>query len=151
MLPAEARRAPRAALLAVGALILAVAAGCGDEDEEAPGGDDGAATSLEVTLDADGPGGDPSQTESVSCEPRVGGSPCARLDTTDLAPLDPMTPCTEIYGGPDEVTVAGTIAGEDVTATLTRANGCEIDRFDRLAPLLRDLFPGYQPGASLAP
>ena len=29
----------------------------------------------------------------------------------------------------------------------TRANGCEIDRFDRITPLLRELFPDYEPGA----
>jgi hypothetical protein len=38
-----------------------------------------------------------------------------------------------------------------VDATLTRANGCEIERFDRFAELLAQLFPDYEPGASLGP
>ena len=157
MLPAKAPRAPGAAVLVarplslVAAAVLAFAAGCGDEDDDAPADESQAATELEVTLDADGSGGEEPQVESVSCEPRVGGDPCARLDATDFAPLDPATPCTEIYGGPDEATVAGSISGQEVSATLTRGNGCEIERFDRLLPLLRELFPGYEPGASLKP
>jgi hypothetical protein len=158
VLPAEARRAPGAPLIAARALILATlglalaAAGCGDEDDEAPPSvNSGAATEIEVTLDPDGPeGSEEPQTKSVSCEPGD-GSACARLEATDLAPLDPATPCTEIYGGPDEVTVEGTIGGEEVTATLTRVNGCEIDRFESMLPLLEELFPGYEPGGAIAP
>ena len=69
---------------------------------------------------------------------------------SDFAPIARHA-CTEIYGGPDEVTLEGTIGGEPVDATFTRANGCEIDRFDRITPLLEELFPDYKPGASLAP
>ena len=156
MLSAKAHREPgtpvvaaRALTLAAGLALALAVAGCGDEDGE--GGSDAPAGSTELTLalDVDGPGGEEPRTEQVSCEPRVDGSPCARLAGTDLAPLDPATPCTEIYGGPDEVTVEGTIAGEEVSATLTRANGCEIERFDRLTPVLKETFPGYEPGASL--
>ena len=156
MLPAKAHREPGAPVVAARALTLAAAlallvAGCGDEDDDGDDAAPGGSTELTVTLDADGPGGEQPQIEQVSCEPRVDGSPCARLAATDLAPLDPATPCTEIYGGPDEVEVEGTIDGQQVRATLSRANGCEIERFDHLTPLLQELFPGYKPGESIAP
>ena len=77
-------------------------------------------------------------------------SPLAKRPTVST-PQRPQTPCTEIYGGPDEVALEGTIGGEPVSTTLTRANGCEIDRFDRITPLLEELFPDHKPGASLAP
>jgi hypothetical protein len=86
----------------------------------------------------------------IRCE-NADGSECGRLTAVDFEPIDPKTPCTEIYGGPDQVDVEGTIGGEAVDTTLTRANGCEIERFDRLVPVLKDQFPDYKPGASLAP
>ena len=156
MLPPEAHRAPGAAVVAARALTLGlaalalVAAGCGDEEDDSSASEPGA-TELTIVLDADGAKGERPRSEEVACAPGADDSPCSRLAATDLAPLDPATPCTEIYGGPDEAAVEGTIAGEPVSATLTRANGCEIDRFERLTPLLRELFPGYRPGASLAP
>ncbi len=126
--------------------------GCGADDDAEPATEPGAtATELTVTLDADGPGGEAERTETVSCEP---GSRCTEIEpitTPDFAPTPPDTACTEIFGGPDTVTIEGTLRGEPVDAQLTRANGCEIERFDRFTPLLRVLFPGYQPGASLAP
>jgi hypothetical protein len=131
--------------------LALLVAGCGDEDDEGAADNPAAVTELTLTLDVDGPGGEEPQTEQVSCEAGVEESPCARLDATDLAPLDPATPCTEIYGGPDELTVEGTIAGEEVSTTLTRANGCEIEQFDRLTPLVEETFPDYRPGESIAP
>jgi len=86
----------------------------------------------------------------VRCE-AADGSVCGRLGPTDFAPTDPQTPCTEIYGGPDELDVRGYVAGETVEAKFTRRNGCEIDRFETLMPVLKEEFPGYEPGASLAP
>lgn len=156
MLPAKADRAPGAPVLLArtlslsAALALAVVAGCGDEDDDGDTEPAASGTELTITLDADGPGGEPAGTETAACEPDA-PDPCGRLKATDFAPLDPATPCTEIYGGPDEATVEGSISGEEVSATLTRANGCEIERFERMTPLLRELFPGYEPGSSLKP
>ena len=53
------------------------------------------------------------------------------------------------YGGPDVLKVEGTLNGGTIDATFTRANGCEIDRFDRFVPLLQELFPDYQPGGAI--
>jgi len=82
------------------------------------------------------------------------GRACELVESLSPADLDPVPPdmaCTQIYGGPDTLEITGTLEGEPVDAVLTRENGCEIARFDAWAPLLRELFPGYRPGASLSP
>ena len=56
----------------------------------------------------------------------------------DPPPLDQL--CTELYGGPAEARIMGTVAGETVDAHLSRVNGCEIQRWQALAALL----PAYQ-------
>jgi hypothetical protein len=45
--------------------------------------------------------------------------------------------CTELYGGPQTGRIAGTVAGRRVDARYIRADGCEIARYDRVAPVLR--------------
>ncbi len=158
MLPREARigrRLPEpaartlirlAAVAATAAIALAIAA-CGD-DEDA--GSPAAATELEVTLDPDGEGGRDALEGAIGCP---GDAPAcdavAALPADPAAPVPPGTACTEIYGGPDTLSIRGTIDGEPVDATFTRANGCEIERFDRFAELLKELFPDYQPGAAI--
>jgi hypothetical protein len=49
---------------------------------------------------------------------------------------EPDEICTQIYGGPQRIVVTGTVQGDPVTAEVTRVNGCEIDRYDRLAEAL---------------
>jgi hypothetical protein len=139
--------------IAVSAAALA-AAGCGGDSGGAE--DDPAQTTAELTftLDADGPGGEPAQTAEVVCQ-RIGGSDfCPDLEgitAADFEPVSPQTACTEIFGGPDTLRVEGTLDGDPVDATFTRANGCEIDRFESFVPLLRARFPGYQPGSAIGP
>ena len=59
------------------------------------------------------------------------------------------TACTEIYGGPDTLSISrARSTSELVDATFTRDNGCEIERFDRFAELLKALFPDYKPGGA---
>lgn len=58
-----------------------------------------------------------------------------------FAPVDPDQACTEIYGGPREATVAGTLRGADVESSFTRANGCQIARWDALAALFDPVVP----------
>ena len=132
-------------------VAAALAPGCGaDEDEGAGEGE--TATELTLTLDADGPGGEPERSERIVCE--HGGDGCSRLEgisREDFEPVRPDTLCTQIYGGADLVTIEGTLDGEPVSTTVTRENGCEIDRFDRFSALLRATFPDYEPGGSLAP
>ncbi|MDX6586576.1 MAG: hypothetical protein QOI31_1049 [Solirubrobacterales bacterium] len=130
--------------------------GCGDSDD-ADSGDAVAEgdSSLTVTLDPDGPDGPEEETtDEVSCEEGSEEAVCqaiAEIDVDALGPVSPDTACTELFGGPDTASLEGTIEGEEVDVDLTRANGCEIERFDAAVPLLQALYPDYEPGGSLAP
>ena len=42
-----------------------------------------------------------------------------------------------IFGGPEQATVVGTLNGEEIDAAFERSNGCELDRWDRMAALLQ--------------
>jgi hypothetical protein len=112
-------------------------------------------TELTITLDSDGEGGSAPEEATLECPgadaPRDACAAVAELPPDPGAEVPPDTACTEIYGGPDVVAIEGTIEGEGVETELTRANGCEIERFERFTPLLRALFEGYEPGESLAP
>jgi hypothetical protein len=140
----------RAAAALIAALVLA---GCGSEDEE----DEQTAvagTSLTITVDPDGEGGESASSAEVTCTEDTATSPCPQLtllEAADLSPVPPDRICTEVFGGPDVATVSGTLNGEEVDAQLSRANGCEIERFDRFTPVLREVFPDYHPGEAIAP
>jgi hypothetical protein len=131
-----------------------MAPGCGDSDD-ADSGDaftDGD-SSLTVSLDPDGPDGpEEEMTEEVSCEDGSDDPVClavAGMDVEALEPVSPDTACTELFGGPDTASLEGRIEGNDVDVDLTRANGCEIERFDAAVPLLQALFPDYEPGGAI--
>ena len=90
----------------------------------------------------------------MTCENGSDDAACqaiAGIDVDALGPVSPDTACTEIFGGPDTASLEGTIEGENVDVDLSRANGCEIERFDAAVPLLQALYPDYEPGGSLAP
>jgi hypothetical protein len=44
--------------------------------------------------------------------------------------------CTQQYGGPQVAVVSGTFHGRTVSATFRRTDGCEIARWNAMAPLL---------------
>jgi hypothetical protein len=85
------------------------------------------------------------QTWLLRCDPAAGSHPdpdqaCAVLDNVRISafrPVPPGTMCTEIYGGPERAWVAGRWHGRRVWATFTRANGCEIARWNAVRPLLQ--------------
>jgi hypothetical protein len=56
--------------------------------------------------------------------------------TALFAPVPKNVACTEIYGGPQTARVIGAVKGNRVWASLSRTNGCEISRWDRLSPWL---------------
>jgi hypothetical protein len=104
-------------------------------------------TSVEVTLWPQGRGAEGVQTATLTCEPPGGSHPhpgeaCAALDSDEgaLEPVAGDAVCTQIFGGPQEARVAGTVRGRAVAVFFNRSNGCEIDRWDRLAPVL-DVLP----------
>jgi len=131
--------------------VAAIAAGCGSDDS-GPSTSAGGNTDLRVVLDVDGDGGEAPRTASIKCAAQDESEACrvvGDLDAVDFASPRPTQACTEIFGGPDVVTVSGTLRGEEVSSTFTRANGCEIDRFTAIEPLVKALFPGYEPGAAI--
>jgi hypothetical protein len=163
VLPPEASRAAGIARDADGPLrpLLAIAAalaflgGCGDEEGETTDSAAGEGSLLELTLDTDGPGPEKPRTATVDCpEPSQATADelCGRVLLLSPDAFDPVSPgaaCTEIYGGPDALTVVGTLEGEEVEGEFTRENGCEIDRFEAWTPILKDLFEGYEPGGAI--
>lgn len=81
---------------------------------------------------------------TLTCDPAGGTHPRAEAACHALAAhadaLEPVAgdvACTEIYGGPETAVVEGTLRGRRVEASFSRENGCEIDRWDGLEPLLR--------------
>ncbi|MCY7302435.1 MAG: subtilase-type protease inhibitor [Thermoleophilia bacterium] len=64
---------------------------------------------------------------------------CARLQRLGRAAFRPTPPnmaCTEIYGGPSTARVTGLVLGFPLWVRLSRTNGCEIARWQRVAFLL---------------
>ena len=62
------------------------------------------------------------------------GDPAVLALLVDGLPADQA--CTEIYGGPDEAFITGEINGQTIDATISRINGCEIDRWEQLVGLI---------------
>jgi hypothetical protein len=144
----------RAGFVLLAALIALAALGCGSESgDDAAGGGGGGSDSTEprpapavevtVTFWPEGKGG-PSHEATLTCEPAGGTHPspdkaCLLLasDPEALEPVPADMACTMIYGGPEEASVVGVVNGEEVDAAFSRTNGCELDRWDRMAPLLQ--------------
>jgi hypothetical protein len=121
-------------------LCLLAAAGCGSS----MGGGDAAEPppqpryDLQITYWPEGQDGE-SRTTTLTCDPDGGTHPdpakaCAALDAHPeaLHPVPGDMACTQIYGG-DQV---ARIEGPGLTANFNRSGGCEIARWDALAPVL---------------
>jgi hypothetical protein len=126
------------------ALLLLVA--CGGADDAADGG--AGATALAIAVWPAGEGAGAAVTATLTCDPAGGdltdpAAACAALEAEAdaLEPVPPDTACTLLYGGPEQARITGTIDGEPVEAVLSRVDGCQIDRWERLRPLL----PAYEP------
>jgi hypothetical protein len=100
---------------------------------------------LTVTVRDAGDGAD--GTYVVRCRPSGGShhdpaGACRALERNTQWGKDPFAPvadgsvCTMRYGGAATARVTGMWAGRPVDARFDRSNGCEIDRWDRLVPLL---------------
>jgi hypothetical protein len=124
-----------AILLLCGLLLLA---GCGDQEEAAAG-----TTDLVVRLDPDGPQGPKSAKElRLGCGEGDASAACraaGRLKPRDFGPVPDNVACTDIFGGPQTARIAGTLRGEPVSASFSRSDGCEINRWETVAPLLAEV------------
>jgi len=158
------RGTARAAVVLAATLALAGLAACGEQQAGGPtvtssssdavtpsasspaAGDATAAAeqSITVTVD-DGSGGKQTWTLTCGADGAAGGDhPDAAGACAALAALpDPFRPvpkdmaCTMVYGGPQTATVQGRWGGKDVLTTFKRTDGCEIARWNRIAPLLQ--------------
>jgi hypothetical protein len=82
-----------------------------------------------------------SRSWTLHCNPDGGtllraAAACRRLSAfadNPFAPTTPNTICTLIYGGPQVARVRGSFRARRLLATFARRNGCEINRWDRLA------------------
>jgi subtilisin inhibitor-like len=88
----------------------------------------GTGDAVHATLQCDPPGGDHPGAEAACA--------AVRKNATALQPVRADMACTQQYGGPERARVRGIVDGTDISAELSRANGCEIARWDSLAPLL---------------
>nr|WP_202447379.1 SSI family serine proteinase inhibitor [Streptomyces sp. SID5468] len=77
------------------------------------------------------------------CHPSGGsypdpGAACARLDELHgpVGPVPHGTVCSMLYGGPQRAWVDGRWRGVDVHENFSRRNGCEIDRWRLMEPVL---------------
>jgi hypothetical protein len=98
-----------------------------------------ASTSLHVTVWPNGPD-HAKQSYTLRCAPLGGNLPRRAAACRQLARLKAPfagTPknlaCTEIYGGPQEALVTGRFRGLLVRARFNRRDGCEIERWNRVA------------------
>ena len=117
---------------ALAVLLLLVGCGSGQSGSAEPRYD------LTISYWSVGRGGEV-RTATVTCDPDGGSHPdparaCdALLSHEDaLSPVAKQVACTEIYGGPQ----VAVVSGGAVHAVFSRTNGCEIARWDKLAPLL---------------
>jgi hypothetical protein len=77
---------------------------------------------------------------TVACAPARGTVPhplracrlLSRLGADAFAPTRPGTFCSDIWGGPAEAWVRGSVAGRAVDARLSLVNGCELSRWNRV-------------------
>ena len=127
-------------LLCLTAVFVAAAVGCGSGNGSAA-----AEPSARLTITAwpQGRGESAGRQWTLRCGPVGGTHPqrakaCARLSAlaNPFAPVPKDMACTEIYGGPQEALVTGTLRGRKISARFSRTNGCEIARWDRVAVLV---------------
>jgi hypothetical protein len=124
------------------ALVFAAAALCACASGSA--GTTATGTALTVTYWEDGARTADRVQWTLRCNPPRGtlaraATACRKLATGGarlFAPVPKNVACTEIYGGPQVARVVGTVKGVRVWASLSRTNGCQIARWERLSPWL---------------
>ncbi len=84
---------------------------------------------------------------TLTCDPTGGDHPngdaaCAGLAAAEASVFEPVPTdqaCTKIYGGPQTATITGILQGVEIDASFSRADGCEIDRWDALGTEVFDV------------
>ena len=128
----------RIAALTLAALAVA---GCGGKDSSS--GSASPTADLQISTSVKG-SEQPSKLWTLHC-PAGGTLPnaaeaCQKLGEIE-SPFEPVPKgiaCTQIYGGPELAEVTGTYNGKAVDTQFSRGDGCEIERWKKVA----FLFPG---------
>jgi hypothetical protein len=123
--------------LALFAIVAAALVACSS------GSAGGVGTSLRVTFWEDGTG-KPDAVWTLRCGPPRGSlarpaRACRNLATGGarlFAETPPNVACTQLYGGPQKARIVGIVGGRRVWTTVSRTDGCEIARWQRLSPWL---------------
>lgn len=126
MRAARTARGPGALALVLVVGLLLAAAGCGDGGGDGTTGGAPAGDRLVIVRD-DGEGTRRRSVHDCDDDPGV----CAAVRAV-LAEQDDRA-CTQIYGGPERILVEGTLDGRRVDLEITRRDGCEIARYDRVS------------------
>ena len=128
---------------ALALLVAASLAGCGSDEDTPAAGGGGTLAKLVVTVDDDGARGAQQPRElKLDCAAPTDSQACgaaAGVSAADLEKTPGDTACTQIFGGPEEATIKGELRGDAVDATFKRSDGCEIERWDRVKPLLAEV------------
>jgi Subtilisin inhibitor-like len=109
-----------------------------------PATGESSSTSLVITYLEDAAMPDDRVRWTLRCEPTGGSHPrraaacreLGRLGWRAFRAVPTDMACTELYGGPQRAIVSGRIDGRRVWAKLTRVDGCQIARWDRVPSLL---------------
>jgi hypothetical protein len=129
--------------LALPLLAAALLAGCGSDEPTPAAGGNGQLAELVVTVDDDGARGSAAPRElRLDCAKPTDSPACgaaAGVSAADLAKTPDDVACTQLYGGPEEATIKGTIRGSSVDASFKRTDGCEISRWERVKALLAEV------------
>ncbi len=116
-------------------LVLVSLVGCGGASSASS-----ASAKLRITVWPQGKNGR-SVTYTLSCPRATGTLPAAhsacsklrRIKASAFAPVPRGVACSMIYGGPQVAGVTGNLRGTKIDASFNRTNGCEVERWGRLA------------------
>jgi hypothetical protein len=124
----------------VAAVALVVVSACGSSGSDGGGSGDAPTTGDALTIVVTPAEDAEPTTYELTCDPAGGDHPqpqqaCdaiadAAPDVFDPVPADQA--CAQLYGGPQVATITGTFDGQDVDASFSRKDGCEVDRWDEL-------------------
>jgi hypothetical protein len=110
-------------------LATALIAGCGDDDEQPAATPPASETQLEVQVSGEGVDAQKIQLDCVT-------DPCdeAQLDKLGAVtkPPDEAVACTQLYGGPEQAHITGTLRGQPVDRRIDRSDGCGIADYEAL-------------------
>ena len=134
--------------IALALCLAATVVGCG-VSAAAPSTEP-AATDLRITVWPAGRDAGNATVYTLKCAPARGSLARASAACTELLsmsrpfrPVPADTFCTDVYGGPQQALVTGTLKGARVWAQFSATNGCQIARAKRISFLL----PGFAAAA----